>query len=656
MKWVKDLVIGRPRDLSDAGVFHKVSLVALLAWVGLGADGLSSSCYGPEEAFKALGAHPVLAVFVGLATVLTIAVICISYAQIIELFPGGGGGYLVASKLLSPGFGVVSGCALLVDYVLTIALSVSSGADALFSVMPAGWQTWKLTVAIAAAAMLTLLNLRGVKESVLLWAPVFVLFLVTHGIAILYAVGSHLGMVPAVVAEVRGDLHQTIAQVGWVGLFALLVRAYGVGAGTFTGIEAVSNGLPILREPRVVTGKRTMLYMGVSLSLTVGGLMLAYVLYHVTPVPGKTLNAVLFEAITSGWPSALATWFVAAAMISATALLFVAAQTGFLDGPRVLANMALDRWFPVRFAHLSDRLVVQNGVLLMGVAALVTIALAGGSVSLLVVLYSINVFITFSLSQLGMVRHWWQSRNTERKWRRKLVVNGVGLCLTGFILVTLCVAKFREGGWVTLFVTGGVVCSAVLIGRYYRATLQRLKRLDEMTGVFERDGARQATLVLSRPAPLCDPDAHTAVVLVSGFNGLGIHTLMKITTTFPGVFRNYVFVQVGVVDAGNFKGVADIDELRRHIERDANRYADYMRANGCYAEVVTAIGPDVVETADGLIDGIAARFPRAVYFGGQLLFLKETWITRLLHNFAIFSLQRLVFRKGFPFVMVPIRM
>src|SRR5512137_1165918 len=155
---LKSLVIGRARDLSDQRLFHKVSLVALLAWVGLGADGLSSSCYGPEEAFRALGAHPALSLVVALACVVTIAVICASYRQIIELFPSGGGGYLVASKLLSPTAGVVSGSALLVDYVLTITISVSSGADALFSVLPPHMLTLKLPVALAVTAGLTLLN------------------------------------------------------------------------------------------------------------------------------------------------------------------------------------------------------------------------------------------------------------------------------------------------------------------------------------------------------------------------------------------------------------------------------------------------------------------------------------------------------------------
>src|ERR1700720_3362294 len=166
-KRVKDLVIGRSPSPHDRSVFHKLSLIAFLAWVGLGADGLSSSCYGPQEAFLALGTHPYLSIFVGLASALTVFIISTSYSQIIELFPTGGGGYLVASKLLSPTVGMVFGCALLIDYVLTITISIAAGADALFSFLPSAWLSVKLEFAVAGVLMLTVLNLRGVKESVI---------------------------------------------------------------------------------------------------------------------------------------------------------------------------------------------------------------------------------------------------------------------------------------------------------------------------------------------------------------------------------------------------------------------------------------------------------------------------------------------------------
>src|ERR1700692_2399706 len=161
------LFIGRPRDLRDPELFHSLSLVAFLAWVGLGSDGLSSSCYGPEEAFLALGTHQYLAVFLALLMALTVFIISASYSQTIDQFPTGGGGYLVATKLLGEYFGLVSGSALIVDYVLTIAISIASGADAIFSFMPAEWLPAKFFVAIAVVILMVAMNLRGVKESVL---------------------------------------------------------------------------------------------------------------------------------------------------------------------------------------------------------------------------------------------------------------------------------------------------------------------------------------------------------------------------------------------------------------------------------------------------------------------------------------------------------
>jgi amino acid transporter len=594
--WLKNIFIGKARDIGDHGIFHKLSLIAVLAWVGLGADGLSSSCYGPEETIKALGAHPALAPSVALACVLTIAIICVSYSQIIELFPGGGGGYLVASKLLSPTAGAVSGCALLVDYVLTIAMSVASGADQLFSVLPATWLPWKMTVALVATLVLILLNLRGVRESVVVWTPIFFVFLVTHGFAIVYGLCTHLGNVRGVVGDTMHDVRIAHSHLGWIGMGLLLMKAYSLGAGSYTGIEAVSNGLPILREPRVATGKRTMLYMGISLSLMVSGLLVAYVIFGSVPHEGKTLNAILFEQITAGWPRGLSSGFVWLAMISAAALLFIAAQTGFLDGPRVLANMAIDRWFPTRFATLSDRFVAQNGIMLMGIAALIVIACSRGSVDLLVVLYSINVFVTFSLSQLGMVVHWWKDHGDEPKWKHKLAINAIGFTLTSGILVSLSIMKFHEGGWITLIVTGMLIFFAFLIKRHYRQARAELARLDDLLPAFANDPGASVNSPAC-PSPVCDPAAKTAAVFVNGFNGLGVHTILGIQRMFPGVFKNFVFAEIGVVDAGNFKGAEEIGNLESSIARATQRYADYMCAHGIHGESIHAIGTEIVATA-----------------------------------------------------------
>jgi len=647
---LKSIIFGREKSLTESNLFHRLSLIALFAWVGLGADGLSSSCYGPEEMFKALEGNTHLSLFVALASVITIVTICASYSQIISLFPTGGGGYLVASKLLSPSLGVFSGCALLIDYVLTVTISVASGSDALFSLFSPAAQAFKLAFAIAGVLGLTLINMRGVKESVLIWVPIFAVFVLTHTFAIAYAIATHASGLHAVATATAHEVRSVSASVGVWGLMALLLRAYSMGAGTYTGIEAVSNGLPILREPRVRTGRRTMMYMGVSLAVTVAGLLFAYQLYGVGIHEGKTLNAVLFESMTSGWGKAAGGSFTVVTLVSEAALLIIAAQTGFLDGPRVLANMALDRWFPSRFANLSERLVTQNGIMLMGSAAFLMMMTTRGSVDLLVIFYSINVFITFSLSQLGMVRHWWQMRATDRTWKRKLSINGFGFALTAFILVSLTAVKFREGGWATLLITGLLVAAAFAVRRHYTGVGVQLKRLDAIVEAAEIESSRTP----AEPAAL-DRKARTAVILVNGFNGLGLHTLLNVPRMFGDTFRNFVFVQVGSVDAGNFKGAADIDALREHTELEAGRYVQFASSRGYGSKSYTAIGYDVVGEVMKLAREAASEFPNNVFFAGQLLFTNETNVTRWLHNHTVFTLQRRFFLSNLPFVILPIR-
>jgi len=651
---LKNLFIGRARSPHDHTLFHKLSLTAFFAWIGLGADGLSSSAYGPEEAFLALGSHSHLGIFVALASALTILVISAGYSQIIELFPTGGGGYLVASKLLSPSVGMVSGCALIIDYVLTITISIASGADALFSFFPATWQPFKLQLAIAGVLLLTLLNMRGIKESVVPLTPIFLAFILTHGVGLAYALITHAADFPAVAEATGQDVQRSYFELGFAGMLFLLLRAYSLGAGTYTGIEAVSNGLPLLREPKVQTAKRTMNYMALSLAITVLGLVSAYVLYRVEHQPGKTLNAVLFERIAEGWEPGWGYPFVLLTLFSEAALLFIAAQTGFLGGPRVLANMSLDRWFPSRFAMLSDRFVTQNGLLLMGGAALLMMLLTNGSVRFLVVLYSINVFITFVLSQLGMVRHWWSVRSSVGNWGKKFLVNAVGLVMTTFILLSVIVLKFNQGGWITLLITGSLIGLALLIKRHYHHTAKLLRRLDELTNTV--DSEISASL-LPNPDPNQKYDRHgkSAVLFVNGFNGLGCHTLLNVIGLFRETFKNFIFVRIGVIDAGNFKGTAEIERLQATAKNEVERYVNYTKQQGFYAEGISAIGTDVVDEVEKILPQIRERFPHVVLFGGQIVFPNDSFLSRWLHNYTVFSMQRKFYGQGIPFVIMPVR-
>lgn len=655
---VKTLLIGRARDLTDRRVFHHVSLIAFLAWVGLGADGLSSSCYGPSEAFHHLahtptGSHTYLAIFLSLATILTVLVISACYSHIIEEFPSGGGGYLVASKLLGRPAGVVSGAALLVDYVLTVTVSIAAAGDALFGLVPPEWLPWKIWAEGAAIILLIVLNLRGVKESVTFLLPIFLVFLATHAMLIAGAFILHVDAAGEVARQVVDSVTTSIAkpEVGFLGLFSVFIYAYSMGAGTYTGIEAVSNSMPVMREPRVATAKRTMLYMALSLAFTAGGLMVVYLLLHIQAVEGKTLNQVLTEAFVRD--TGLDAWgigpmFLWITIISEGALLFVAAQAGFIDGPRVLANMSLDSYFPHWFGNLSERLSTHHGILIMGVSALAALFYTGGSISTLVTMYSINVFLTFSLSMIGMLLHWWQVRRTHPLWRRRFALFAIGALLCGSILAVTVYEKFLLGGWVTVVVTGTLVLVCFATRAYYDSINRRIRKLNDALAQL---ATRPEDLNTNEP----DPQHPTAIVLVGGYSGLGIHTMMNALRFTPNYYKNLVFVSVGVVDSGNFKGEEAMAELRRHTEESLSRYVDLANRFGFPSTSFMAIGTDPVEELEHLCMDVFQRFPKSTIFAGQLLFSREALYQRLFHNQTAFSLQRRLQWDGVPMVILPTR-
>jgi len=647
---VKRVLIGAPRDLFDPKIFHNISLVAFFAWVGLGADGISSSCYGPEEAYLALGSHAVLAIFVAVMSVATIFIISGSYAQIIEAFPSGGGGYIVASKLLGEKAGVVSGSALVIDYILTITISIAAGADAFFSILPPGLLPYKIWFVTVVIFTLIWMNLRGVKESVAVFTPVFMVFILSHVPLLLYAMLRHVPEMPAVASAVSRDFHSALGQMGWVGLGAVLMRAFSMGGGTFTGIEAVSNSMQTLREPRVQTGKKAMAYMALSLSFLAGGILVCYLLYRVGPTPGRTLNAVLFERVVGDlWQGSGGKILLAVVLASETALLFIAAQTGIIDGPQVLSNMALDYYAPRRFAHLSERLVRKYGVIFMGGMALLMLYISGGSVRYLVIMYSINVFLTFTLSQFGMVIHWWKDRGTESKWKFGIAINGVGFLLTAVLLSLTTWFKFPEGGWVTLLITGLFVAASFGIRRHYRYAQENLRRLDDLLL------ALPPVTVPVAQEPMVRRQAPTAVIMVSGYNGLGMHVFFSVVKQFPGMFRNFVFISAGVVDTSVFKGAAEVENLAHDLREQVEKYVEFVKGHGYYAEARTQVGTDAIESITHLAEGVVKDFPNICVFAGKLVFREENLLSRLLHNQTAFLAQKRLVFAGLPMIVLPIR-
>ena len=582
----RHVVIGKPRDIKDSSLFHKLSLIPLLAWIGLGADGLSSSSYGPEEAFRTLGSHIYLAVFLALATAVTVFIISYAYSRIIEHFPHGGGGYIVATHTIGERAGVISGLRpsgrLHADHHRLPRLL----RGRLFQLSPDEPASLQDRLRHLSHHPSRRVNARGVKESVLFLAPIFMVFVLTHIVLLGYGILSHTADIKPIMGGMRGSLHHDLGAVGLLGILAIVLRAYSMGAGTYTGIEAVSNGLQIMREPRVHTGKRTMAYMASSLAITAGGLFVCYLLWGVKPEEGRTLNAILAGAMFGKWP--LGNFLALITILSEGALLLVAAQTGFIDGPRVMANMAIDSWLPRRFSSLSERFTMQNGVMLMGIAALLLLIYTHGSISALVVMYSINVFLTFSLSEFGMSRFFIRNRRREKKWKQHLPVHMTGFTLCVTILGVTVYEKFSEGGWVTLLITTAVIGVCYLVRYHYTKVRKSIRRLDEiLMGIPANEEPNMAPL---------DPGAPTAVLLAPSFNSFGLHTLLSVVRCFPHLYKNFIFVGVAEIDSGSFKGAAEVEALNEATKESLEKYVKVTRRHGFPADYRTETSTDVPGT------------------------------------------------------------
>lgn len=638
---LKRLFFGMPLNPLNPASRQHIALIAFMAWVGLGADALSSSCYGPEETYLALGVHPHLALYIAGFIVVTIFIIAAGYNQVIELFPNGGGGYQVATKLLHPFAGVVSGSALIVDYVLTITVSIASGTDAIFSFLPLWLLPYKLLVEAGAIILLLALNMRGMKEAIQLLLPIFLGFIVIHVCLITYGIFSHAEGLLHIVPQTLAETHGLASSVGWLAVIGITLHAYSLGSGTYTGLEAVSNNVQRLAEPRVQTAKRTTLYMAISLSFMAGGIILLYLLWNVQPAEGRTLNAVVFgQMLGHSW---LGQSLLILTLELEAGLLFIAANAGFAAGPSVLANMAVDGWLPNRFRHLSSRLVVQNGLLLLGVGALFALFLTGGKVTMLVVLYSINVFITFSLSLLSVTIYWVRHRASPR-WGWHMLLSGFACFVTTSILVITIYYKFLSGGWVTLIITSTIIVICYLIKSHYSRLARTLSEFDHLL----QPPVEDAQLV--RHA--IDPTLPTAIIFVNNVS-VGMHSLLSVMRIFPGQFKNFVFLTAGSVDIESFVGQQELEKMQVDVNKKLDYFVKYCSSYDLPAEGYAAFGTDPILELQQLADQASAKYPRAVFFASALVFKNENIMTRFLHNHTPLLLQHYLHLNGKELMILP---
>ncbi len=642
-------LFGKPLDPLDSKTRRHIALIAFFAWVGLGADGISSSCYGPEEAFRALGEHTHLGPYLAVATAVTVFIIALAYNQVIELFPTGGGGYRVATRLIGSYAGLASGAALILDYVLTIAISIASGVDALFSLLPLGFQPYKLATEGILIVALTLLNLRGMKEVIAVLLPIFLGFILTHAFLIVYGILAHAGELPALVPQTWRETSALSGQLGWTSVAGLLLLAYSQGGGTYTGLEAVSNNVNVLAEPRVHTGKVTMLYMALSLAFTAAGIILLYLLWDAQPAEGRTLNAVAFGAIIEsfGWEGWLSNAALVLVLALEAGLLFVAANTGFLGGPAVLSNMAVDSWVPHKFRYLSTRLVTENGILVMGIASLAILVWTRGDVAVLVVIYSVSVFLTFAVSLYGLCVYW-AGHRTGGTWLKRLSLSAAGFVVCAGILIMLLMEKFVAGGWLALLIIGIIIGVCVVIRSHYDWTKVQLRKVDaDFSGI-------PFGSVATPPKP--DPAQPTAAFLVGSSRGGGLHALLWVQRMFPNHFRNFLFLNARAVDSQSFGGREQLEAMKVEANASLGYFVNFCNSNGWAAKSYLSFGTDPIEDFTRLAERVQAEFPNSIFFTSKLILEQDNWFTRLLHNQAAIVLQRRFHLRGMQMVILPMKL
>jgi amino acid transporter len=456
---LKDLLIGPPLPTHQLAEKRLNKIRALAAF---SPDALSSIAYANEEIFLGLviagSAGLTLAWPIGLAIVGLLIIVALSYSQTIHGYPSGGGSWIVARANLGTVPGLVAGAALLIDYLLTAAVSLTAGVAAIASAFPALWPH-RVELALVLLGVITLINLRGLKETGTLMAIPVYLFLFTYLPMLAY------GLVRAVL-DGPGSLAVNAPPAAQPLTTFIVLHAFAAGCTALTGIEAISNGVPAFQPPESRNARRTLLVMAVLMGvLFLGSIGLTQYL-AVVAGPQETILSALARRLLGNGPVYL--------LIQASTMLIlaVAANTSFADFPRVTALLAKDGFLPSPFSNLGDRLVFANGIIVLAVATGVLIVVFGGDAHALVPLFAIGAFLAFTLSQAGMVVHWWRERGSG--WWLKAAINGIGSVATGAAVLIIGVSKFAGGAWITILVIPAIVAGFLKIRAHFREVGQQL--------------------------------------------------------------------------------------------------------------------------------------------------------------------------------------
>jgi len=303
---------------------------------------------------------------------------------------------------------------------------------------------------------------------------------------------------------------------------------------------------------------------------------------------------------------------------------------------------------PRQFRQLSSRMVTQNGILVMGVSALTVLLFTGGDVSLLVVLYSINVFLTFSITLFGLTKHWFEQRRLLTRWKRPFLLSATGFVVAAAMLIVIVVEKITHGAWATLLVTGAVAAACFAVRRHYDDVKRMVARIDDTYVV------RQDWSPTDITAPPLQPEEPTAIILIGASRGAGMRTLKWVLENSPGRFRNFVFVSVGEVDRESFDTTRALALLKSRVSNSLGYFTEYCHSRGLAAEAEARYGADPLHELLTLLDELYARYPKATCFGSKLVFEGENLLTSLLHNQLPLAVQRHLHLAGRELIIVPV--
>jgi amino acid transporter len=608
---LKRLIVGRP--LAGSEQEHQ-RLPKSIALATFSSDAISSTAYATEEILfvVAVGASSLALglsqlVPISIVVALLISVVVASYRQTIFAYPGGGGSYLVSRDNLGRYPSLVAGASLLVDYILTVAVSVSAGVAAIIS-LPAfrDMRDQRVAIGLVLIVIITLANLRGLKESGALFAVPTYTYIISLAVLIVYGLlkewlGDQEPIPPPSPEEFEG------AVAGGTLSMMVLLRGFSSGAVALTGIEALADGVPAFRKPQAKNAATTLLMMGVILGTLFFGV--SVLAHHLHPYPNEheTVISQMGRAVYGGGPLYVILQFATAAILT------LAANTAFADFPRLSSIIARDSFLPRQFLNQGDRLVFSNGVVFLGVMASLLLIAFGGITNALIPLYAVGVFTSFTLSQSGMVmRH---LRRKDANWRRGIAINGLGATATGIVLAIVAISKFTQGAWLPVLVIPMIIALFLAVRRHY-------DRVSKVLAVTPKD---------ARPIPL----NHTVVVLVGRIHKGVLKALAYAKSLNP---QHILALYVSFDDDDREDMARQWEDFRVDVP----------------LEIIHSPYRELVQPIEEFIDELDARWDNDTITVIIPEFVVGKWYGQLLHNqSALFLKGKLLFREGIVVTSVP---